>query len=67
MSKRASIAAILAIAVISVSAYAHGHLWQKLTQQQGTNGQVVCQWKCGIGNSAHYTTTSGYGVCPQPW
>ena len=43
------------------------HFWSKVSEQKGTNGQVVCQWKCGFGNDMHYATTSGYGMCPQKY
>jgi len=59
--------AAIALVVVSMSAFAHSHYWSKVSQQQGVNGQVVCQWKCGFGNQEHYRTTSGYGVCPVPY
>ena len=67
MSKTRAFGAMVALLLVSVSALGHAHLWSKVSQQQGVNGQVVCQWKCGIGTSSHYTTTSGYGFCPQPY
>ena len=47
---------------------AHGwHSWSKVSQQDGLNGQVVCQWKCSYTyGEEHFTTTSGYGYCPNP-
>ena len=48
---------------------AHGfHVWSKVSEQEGVNGQIVCQWKCaatGYYGEEHYKTTSGYGSCPN--
>jgi len=44
------------------------HVWTKVSEQKGVNGQVVCQWKCsalGYYGEEHHKTTSGYGSCPQ--
>lgn len=63
----------VSIAAFGAAALAQGHVihgWQKLTEQDGVNGQKVCTWVCrsigqGIGGE-HHTTTSGYGYCPSP-
>ena len=61
---------LLAIALLlttAFGAYAHSHYYSKVSEYAGENGQVVCQWKCGYGNAAHYRTTSGYGSCPHAY
>jgi hypothetical protein len=65
---------IVSVIGFGAAALAQGHTlhaWQKLTEQAGVNGQVVCTWVCrsigqGIGGE-HHTTTSGYGSCPSPF
>lgn len=58
---------LLVFSVVSSGAWAyHSHMWTKLTEIDGSNGQTVCQWKCGIGSDKHHKTTSGYGYCPHP-
>jgi hypothetical protein len=64
------------VAAFGAVALAQGHQlhsWEKLTEQQGVNGQMVCQWVCRqvnfggpVGSNEHYTTTSGNGRCPMP-
>lgn len=65
------IIAISASLAFSAAAYAYthiGHNWKKVSEQEGINGQVVCQWQCGIGGpEVHYATTAGYGKCPYKW
>lgn len=39
---------------------------EKVGESNGTNGNVICTWKCGIWPDEHHTTTSGYGRCPSP-
>ena len=62
--------AILTASAISTLAYSahYAHNWKKVSEQEGINGQVVCQWQCGMmGSDVHYATTAGYGNCPQKW
>jgi hypothetical protein len=59
---------LLIAVIITAASSAYGTcFWQKITEITGTNGEKVCQWKCGIGTYAKYTTTSGYGYCPRPF
>jgi hypothetical protein len=57
---------LLAAVLITASTAYGACYWQKISETQGVNGQKVCQWKCGWGFDAIYTTTSGYGFCPSP-
>ena len=57
--------AVLVTASFSASAY-YSCFWQKISEDTGMNGLKICQWKCGYGSDATYTTTSGYGFCPNP-
>jgi|TARA_R110000744_G_scaffold54460_1_gene115609 hypothetical protein len=64
------IAIISAVLAISTAAYAahSSHSWKKVSEEEGLNGQVICQWQCRAwSNDTHYETTSGYGRCPNKW
>lgn len=65
-------ALIVGAAAVLLTAFAADaagfHIWQQITEQQGVNGQVVCEWSCNaIGHDSHYIKTHGYGYCPRPY
>jgi hypothetical protein len=50
--------------ILASSAYAyHYHSWQKVSEFEGMNGKMICNWECYGG---HFATTSGYGYCGRP-
>ena len=55
------------VAIPGIAWAAHNHYYTKVSEIEGENGLVVCQWKCGFGAEEHYATTSGYGYCPQKY
>lgn len=57
---------IAALLLVSGTALAHYHVWQKVGQRDGNNGQVICDWSCYGPTGSHMTSTSGYGYCPHP-
>ena len=63
---RVALAAVFLAAAGMVSA--HAHYWIKVSEIEGVNGKVVCQWECSIvATNPHYSTTSGYGMCPHKY
>ena len=59
----------VSIAAFGAAALAQDHLlhsWQKLTEQDGVNGQKVCTWVCRSIDGEHHITTSGRGRCQSP-
>lgn len=58
--------AVLLTASFGAAAWEVACYWTKISEQTGMNGLKICQWKCGYGSDARYTTTSGYGYCPTP-
>ena len=68
VAKKVYLIASVAVFACSVAYAAHtSHYWTKVSQTDGVNGQVVCQWKCGYGQDQHHATTSGYGTCPNKY
>ncbi len=68
VAKKVYLIASVAVFACSVAYAAHtSHFWSKVSQADGLNGQVVCQWKCGYGQDQHHATTSGYGTCPTKY
>jgi len=62
---------ILLILFVSVTAFAHTHLWSKQSTYEAEDNYgnivVVCNWVCNMDPmNTHYATTSGPGYCPQP-
>lgn len=58
---------VLVLTLLAMSSAVYSYcFWQKISETNGMNGQKICQWKCGYGSDARYTTTSGYGFCPNP-
>jgi hypothetical protein len=43
----------------------HTHTWMQQSENEDSNGKVVCSWAC-IADSSHIAITSGYGYCPYP-
>jgi len=60
---------LIAGLLVCSAAYAQHtyHSWVKVSEQNGYDGMVVCQWKCNIYGDEHYATTSGRGQCPPKW
>jgi ABC-type uncharacterized transport system substrate-binding protein len=57
---------VVAMLGIATVAYPHSHFWQKIESRE-SNGQIICTWKCSMDPmNVHHTTTSGYGICPNP-
>ncbi len=59
---------LILLTIISSTAYgSHAiHNWQKISEQQGMNGQTICQWQCSQMGENHFTTTAGPSFCPRP-
>jgi hypothetical protein len=55
---------LFVLLAVSSTAYSYCY-WQKISEVEGIGGKKVCTWKCGYGNNARHTTTSGY-ICPRP-
>ena len=67
MNKR--LATLAACLLLSSAAYAqyHSHMWTKINEVHGDDGNVICTWKCGYGADAHHATTSGWSACPYKY